>query len=111
MAVGGHLGKFYCNPCTAARRALRSDEAKATEFLRQVAAALPAYLTPDEREDAAQSVFLDILAAKLAPRLPAPVTLRTYAKAARGIGRDRFKFVSLSQPTRDGREFGEHIAA
>jgi hypothetical protein len=73
--------------------------------------ALPGYLTADEREDAAQSIILDILAGRLAPRVPSARELREYVTGARGLANDRFKFVSLSQPTGDGREFGETLAA
>jgi hypothetical protein len=110
-AIAGTPGKFQCTRCLHARRSLRSDPAKASEFLKLITAALPGYLARDEREDAAQTIMLDMLAAKLAPRVPAPAVLRDYARAARGIGRDRFRFISLSAPTRDGREFGETLAA
>jgi hypothetical protein len=102
---------FTCCPCYNRRRRLRRDSDTADALLREIAGSLPGYLTPDERDDAAQSVMLDILAARLAPCVPAPRTLRRYATAARGMSSDRFKFISLSQPTRDGREFGEGLAA
>ncbi|MFL6285717.1 MAG: hypothetical protein ACJ74Q_21475 [Pyrinomonadaceae bacterium] len=110
-AVAGKPGKFQCTRCLHARRALRSDPATAAALLREIVAALPGYLSSDEREDAAQQIALDILAAKLAPRVPAPVVLRRYASEARGLTNNRFKFISLSAPTRDGREFGETLAA
>lgn len=83
----------------------------AAALLAQTTAALPNYLTPDERADAAQSIILDMLAAKLAPAVPTLNVLRRYAAEARSMASDRFKFISLSQPTRDGREFGETLAA
>jgi hypothetical protein len=48
---------------------------------------------------------------RLAPRVSSSLILRRYAAAARGMSSDRFKFVSLSAPTRDGREFGDTLAA
>jgi hypothetical protein len=80
-------------------------------LLQGIAGALPRYLTPDEREDAAQQAMLDVLDGQLAPRVPEPSALRAYAARARGMTSDRFRFVSLSEPTRDGREFGETLAA
>ena len=75
-----------------------------------VGARLPSYLTPDEREDASQSIILDILSGELTDELT-PQILRGYAARAVGMARDRFQFISLSQPTKDGREFGDHLAA
>jgi hypothetical protein len=83
----------------------------AAALLRRIVAALPGYLTPDEREDASHSIYLDILAGALAPVVPASLILRRYAAAARGMVSDRFRFISLSEPTHDGREFGETLAA
>jgi hypothetical protein len=83
----------------------------AAAFLAQIVAALPGYLVADEREDAAQSIYLDVLARKLPPVVPAPRALRRYAAEARGMTSDRFRFISLSEPTHDGREFGESLAA
>jgi tRNA(Ile2) C34 agmatinyltransferase TiaS len=110
-AIAGRPGTFACKHCGNLRRVLRDNPAKAAALLSHISAALPRYLTPDEREDAAQSIMLDILAAKLAPDVPAPLVLRRYAAEARGMVSDRFRFISLSQPTRDGREFGETFAA
>lgn len=97
-------------PCSDVQRRLRRPETAAA-LLCKIAAALPAYLAPDEREDAAQSIMLDMLAGKLPPVTPTPHTLRRYAAAARGMVSNRFRFISLSEPTRDGREFGDTLAA
>lgn len=102
---------FYCHHCSVRRRAVRRNSDEAAAFVRQVAAALPGHLSHEEREDAAQSVYLDVLAAKLAPVVPSSLVLRRYASQARGMSGDRFRFISLSQPTRDGREFGDMLAA
>jgi hypothetical protein len=110
MAARGDEG-FICCRCRTVRRRLRRSPDAAGSLLKMIVAALPGYLTPEEREDAAQSVMLDILAAKLAPYVPEPTALRRYAAQARGMVSDHFKFKSLSAPLRDGREFGETIAA
>lgn len=110
MAVNGGKG-FSCYPCRTRRRRLRQEPDACAALLAQIADALPAYLAPDERDDAAQQVMLDVLAAKLPPVAPEARTLRRYARAARGMVSDRHRFISLSQPTRDGRTFGELIAA
>jgi hypothetical protein len=102
---------FGCNFCRVSRRALHESPETAAALLKRLAAALPAHLTPDEREDAAQSMILDMLAGRLAPVVPGPQLLRRYAAEARGMASDRFRFISLSQPTRDGREFGDTLAA
>ena len=110
-AVGGPAGRFDCTRCRATLRAVHKRPAAAAALLAQVTAALPGYLTPDEREDAAQSIMLDVLSGKLRPVVPAPDALRCYANEARGPMNDRFHFISLSAPTHDGREFGETLAA
>jgi hypothetical protein len=113
-ARAGRPGTFTCNPCHNQRRRLRcqlSNEAEAAALLKQIAGRLPCYLSPDDREDAAQSIMLDILAGKLTADGLSPATLRAYAARAVGPARDRFRFISLSAPTRDGREFGETLAA
>jgi hypothetical protein len=102
---------FGCNFCRVSRRALRESPETAVALLCQVAAELPGYLTPDERDDAAQQVILDMLAGTLAPVVPGPHTLRRYATEARGLVSSRFRFISLSQPTHDSREFGDTLAA
>jgi hypothetical protein len=102
---------FDCQRCSRARRRLRKSPDAAAELLKLITTALPGYLGPDEREDAAQSIMLDVLTGQLAPRVPSAQELRAYAAAARGMTSDRFRFVSLSQPMRDGREFGETLAA
>jgi hypothetical protein len=96
---------------TRGRRALRDNPEALNTLLRNIGAALPGYLTADEREDACQSIMLDIFAGRIPQRVPTPRELRRYAAGARGMSGDRFKFVSLSAPTRDGREFGETLAA
>jgi hypothetical protein len=103
--------RFLCGYCYGERKRLRGSPEALVRLLKLIDAALPAYLTPDEREDAAQEVMLDILAAKLAPRVPEPRVLRHYATRARALVRDPFRFISLSQPTEDGREFGDTLAA
>ena len=111
--INGRKGKqrFYCLHCYRHRLRLRERPGAAMELRARIYSALPGHLAPDERDDAAQSIILDILAGKLAPVVPEPRVLRAYAAAARGMTSDRFRFVSLSQPTRDGREFGETLAA
>lgn len=83
--------------------------AGACALLKRIEAALPRSLPHDEREDARQSAALDVLAGRLSPERITPRSLRPYVLAARGMTRDRFRFVSLSSPTRDGREFGETL--
>ena len=68
-------------------------------------------MTPDEREDAAQAIISDVLAGKVSPEGLTPRVLRGYAARAPSLVRDRFRFISLSQPTEDGREFGDTLAA
>lgn len=80
-------------------------------MLAHVTSRLPGYLMADEHEDAAHSILLDLLAGTLRPRDLTPLILRRYASAARGMASDPFRFISLSSPTRDGREFGETLAA
>jgi hypothetical protein len=93
------------------RPALREHPEIITALMQKIRAALPGYLTPDEREDACQSIMLDILAGRLRQRVPERGALRRYAAEARGMAGDRFRFISLSAPTRDGREFGDTLAA
>jgi len=102
---------FECQRCQRGRRRLRESPDAAAALLGEIVAALPAYLSSDERSDAAQSIIADVLAGELAPRVPSSSELRRYARAARGMTSDHHKFVSLSAPTRDGREFGETLAA
>jgi hypothetical protein len=114
---------FRCPLCRASARrvrvnrkrpgrpAFRDRPAAIAALLRQTAAALPGYLAPDERADACQSIMLDVLTGKLPPRVPSSPVLRRYAAEARGMTSDRYRFISLSAPTRDGREFGETLAA
>jgi len=109
MAVGSD--GFTCCRCRTERRRVRSSADRAAALLAQLARSLPAHLTPEEREDAAQSIMLDILAGKLAPVVPGPIVLRRYAAGARGMSTDRYRFISLSAPMHDGREFGETLAA
>ena len=97
--------------CQRSRKQLRENPESAEQLLRDVKASLPGGLAPEEREDAAQAIILDILAGDLPPVVPAPCVLRRYTAAARCMTSDRFRFVSLSAPTRDGREFGETLAA
>lgn len=104
-------GYFSCNFCRIARRRLRECPEAADALLTRTAAALPAYLSPEEREDAAQSIYLDILTGKLPPVAPTAHTLRRYATHARSMTNDRYRFISLSAPTPDGREFGDTLAA
>lgn len=104
-------GRFTCGRCRTVRRRLRRRPEEARELLARVTRALPSYLAPDERDDAAQSVMLDILAGRLAPYVPAPAALKGYASRARGMMRDGYRFKSLSAPTRGGREFGDTLAA
>lgn len=111
MALGSGPGRFACRRCPLLRRRLRESPEAAATLLKSIAGALPAYLTPDEREDAAQSIIADVLAAKFAPRVPSAADLRRYAREARGMVSDRYSFVSLSQPISNGREFGETLAA
>jgi hypothetical protein len=91
--------------------AARRREADALRALATLADRLPEYLTPDEREDAVQQIALDILSGKLTADGLTPVVLRRYAAEARGMVNNRFRFTSLSNPTSDGREFGEWLAA
>lgn len=100
---------FNCRRCRTKQRKAR--EAEALRVLATLAESLPRYLTPDEREDAAQSIALDILAGRLAADALTPKALRSYVAAARGLANNRFKFISLSQPTSDGRTFGDLLAA
>jgi hypothetical protein len=117
MEVEPHArGGYRCRVCVRERRAAREAdrerrETEAARLLSSISARLPAYLTPDEKDDATQQVALDILAGTLAPADLTPGVLRAYASRARGMVRDRFRFVSLSAPTRDGRELGEMLAA
>jgi hypothetical protein len=101
--------EFDCERCERLRREKR--EADALRVLAHVTSRLPGYLTPDEREDATHGVLLDLLAGTLRPRDLTPAVLRTYVSQARGMTSDRFKFVSLSEPTRDGRQIGDALAA
>lgn len=102
---------FACQRCYRRRRVLRQCPETVAALLVRITASLPGYLTAEEREDASQSIMLDMLAGKLAAEVPEPETLKAYAGQARGMSGDRFRFVSLSAPTRDGREFGETLAA
>lgn len=94
------------HPLTEAERA-----AEAVRIFAVIKAMLPGYLTPEEREDARQSIALDVLTGELSPWAITPLVLRRYASRSRGMASNRFKFKSLSEPTRDGREFGETLAA
>lgn len=107
-------GRYRCAVCARERAIERAAErerreAEAAALLSAVTARLPRYLSTDERDDAAQSIILDVLAGRLAPAVPPSVTLRRYAARARGMTSDRFCFVSLSEPTRDGRVLGETL--
>jgi hypothetical protein len=94
------------------RRALNVVTGRQTEqFLASLASRLPRHLAPDEREDVSQSIMLDILSGAITPDDLTPQILRGYASRAVGMARNGFKFISLSQPTAEGREFGDHLAA
>ena len=108
--------KWRCWLCLKERGRAREAERerRAEEAVRlsaELAARLPSYLTLDERADARQSIALDLLTGKVRAERVTPALLREYAAEARGMASDRFRFISLSQPTRDGREFGETLAA
>ena len=112
IAVGGKGNTYFrCRRCSAQRRRLRKSPEAVAALLRLVNAALPHYLSPDEREDASQSIMLDILCGELSPEGLTPKVMRRYAARSLSMARDRFRFISLSQPTEDGREFGERLAA
>lgn len=98
-----------CQRCERLRRERR--EADALRVLAHVTSRLPGYLTPDERADAAHSVLLDLLAGDIRPRALTPAVLRRYVSQARGMTADRFRFISLSEPTPNGGEFGDLLAA
>jgi hypothetical protein len=113
MTRAGSRGKrrFRCQRrvCIEARRERR--EAEIARLAGDVAARLPRYLTLDEREDATQSIILDVLAGRVSQGELTPKTLRGYAARALSLVRDRFRFTSLSQLDEDGREFGDTLAA
>jgi hypothetical protein len=75
------------------RREFDCDRCERTRCGSWLTSRLPGYLTPDEREDAAHSILLDILAGDLRPRDLTPHTLRRYVAQARGMTSDRFKFI------------------
>jgi hypothetical protein len=107
---------FACHHCARTRREEREGarvlrEQEAVSLSAALAARLPLYLSPDEREDARQSIALDLLTGKITPGRITPALLREYARDARSLSNDRFKFISLSAPMRDGREFGDTLAA
>lgn len=111
MEIDRHArGGLRCAPCVRERRARRAAdreqrEAEAARLLASVSASLPRYLTPDEREDAAQSIILDVMTGELSPDGLTPPVLRSYASRARGMVRDGFCFISLSAPAGDRRTF------
>ena|GEM_PF-3702976 len=83
-----------CSGCGAAWQVpVVLTEAEAAGLLASVAARLPAYLTPDEREDAAQAALLDVLAGRVRPGRLTAKALKGYAARAVGMARDRFKFI------------------
>jgi hypothetical protein len=112
-ARAGRPGTFTCNPCRNQRRLLRRqlrDEAETAALLKRIAGSLPGYLSPDEREDASQSIMLDILSGALSPEGLTPKALRGYAAKAIGMARNRFKFISLSTPLPRGGVFGDLLS-
>jgi predicted RNA-binding Zn-ribbon protein involved in translation (DUF1610 family) len=103
--------RFFCGYCYGERKRLRRNSEALAELLRRIDAALPGCLPPDAREDASQAAALAVLKGSLSPRAVTPRTLAPFARAALGMTQDRFRFISLSQPTEDGREFGDTLAA
>lgn len=101
--------RFRCHRCLNSLR--RQRQADALRLMSSIQDRLPRYLTPDEREDARQSVVLDLLSGEITPDELTPARLRSYAARAVGMTRNPYKFVSLSQPTADRCEFGDHLAA
>lgn len=94
----------------AARR--YATEAAAAELLRDAATLVPAGLPADVREEAVQSIAVDLLAGVITPAEVDGRTVRRYVRAAWGL-RDAWRFRSLDAPVRsdDGRTLGELLAA
>jgi hypothetical protein len=111
MTLNGSSRKYFrCQHRDCARLGRQRREAAAAALLESVTSRLPRYLTADEREDARQSIVLDLLSGELSPDELTTARLRRYAARAVSLVRSP-KFISLSQRTPDGRELGETIAA
>ncbi len=107
--VRGRHRSFKCNRCYNRRRKLRECPEAAAALLKQIDAALPGNLWAEEREDARQAAFAAVLAGRLSPERITRESLRPFTRDARGMGRDGYRFVSLSAPLGDGLTFGDTL--